>query len=99
MNIPRIHDDDPARRREREDQLRIRLAEQELSGIVKPTPDPKMEMQKMAATRAGGAYIPPARRMSSCPSSLHPAFQAFVHSQSLIPFLTSSSSQGPTGTA
>ncbi|KAH9462253.1 hypothetical protein MJO29_003025 [Puccinia striiformis f. sp. tritici] len=61
VDIPRIHDNDPARRREREEQLRIRLAEQELAGIVKPKPDPKLEMQKMAATRGGGAYIPPAR--------------------------------------
>jgi len=61
VEVPRIHDNDPARRREREEQLRIRLAEQELAGIVKPKPDPKLEMQKMAATRGGGAYIPPAR--------------------------------------
>ncbi|WAR52763.1 hypothetical protein PtB15_2B188 [Puccinia triticina] len=61
VDVPRIHDSDPARRREREEQLRIRLAEQELAGIVKPKPDPKLEMQKMAATRGGGAYIPPAR--------------------------------------
>ncbi|KAA1083398.1 pre-mRNA-splicing factor cwc22 [Puccinia graminis f. sp. tritici] len=61
VDVPRIYDNDPARRREREEQLRIRLAEQELAGIVKPKPDPKLEMQKMAATRGGGAYIPPAR--------------------------------------
>lgn len=65
VEVPRIYDNDPARRREREEQLRIRLAEQELAGIVKPKPDPKLEMQKMAATRGGGAYIPPARRASS----------------------------------
>ncbi|EGG12817.1 uncharacterized protein MELLADRAFT_32479 [Melampsora larici-populina 98AG31] len=61
IQIPRIQDDDPIRRREREDQLRIRLAEQELSSHQKPKPDPKLEMQKAAATRAGGAYIPPAK--------------------------------------
>ncbi|KAG0146511.1 hypothetical protein CROQUDRAFT_518521 [Cronartium quercuum f. sp. fusiforme G11] len=61
IQIPRIHDDDPIRRKEREEQLKIRLAEKELLGITKPKNDLKLEMQKMAATRAGGAYIPPAK--------------------------------------
>ncbi|KAI8443374.1 hypothetical protein BY996DRAFT_6413787 [Phakopsora pachyrhizi] len=48
---------DFAHRGEREDQLHIHLAEQELAGVVKPKPDPKLKMPKMAATRGGGAYI------------------------------------------
>lgn len=65
MDIPRIQDSDPVRRREREEQMRLRLAEQEAAGVVeKPKIDLKQEMQKMALTRGGGAYIPPARRES-----------------------------------
>lgn len=51
MDIPRIVDDNPERRKERERQLAIRLAEKELEGNVeKKKPDPKAEMAKMALT-------------------------------------------------
>jgi pre-mRNA-splicing factor CWC22 len=64
INVPTIVDHDPVRRRERERQLAEKLAERaeaELRGDVVPKPraDPKLEMEKLAKTRAGGAYIPP----------------------------------------
>jgi pre-mRNA-splicing factor CWC22 len=64
INIPYLADHDPQRRRERERQLAEKLAERaeaELKGQVVPKPqaDPKLEMEKLAKTRAGGAYIPP----------------------------------------
>ncbi|KAI8449996.1 hypothetical protein BY996DRAFT_6548438 [Phakopsora pachyrhizi] len=46
---------------EREEQLQICLAEQELAGVVKPKPDPKLKIQVMAASRSNSAYIPPTR--------------------------------------
>ncbi|MBW0534460.1 hypothetical protein O181_074175 [Austropuccinia psidii MF-1] len=61
IDIPNLYQNHPNRQLERDNQLKIKLAEQEAAGIVKPTPAPKLEMQKIAATRSGGAYIPPAR--------------------------------------
>ena len=62
---PRVYDVDPERKRERERQLAIRQAEEELAGqagTVKVREDPKVEVQRMAATtKAGGAYMPPHR--------------------------------------
>ncbi|GAA94446.1 uncharacterized protein L969DRAFT_97347 [Mixia osmundae IAM 14324] len=61
--MPVIRDNDPERRRERERQMALRLAEEEALGapLVKPKENPVVEMKKMALTKAGGTYIPPHR--------------------------------------
>lgn len=72
--LPRVSDVDPARRRERERQLALRLAEEELaatttgeqtSTAVATTGggfDSAAEFAKlMQSSRSGGAYVPPAR--------------------------------------
>jgi len=64
MVVPRLRDADPSRRRERERQMGLDLANAELSGQhdrPKVAVDLRAEMTKMAATRGGGAYIPPHR--------------------------------------
>lgn len=62
INVPRLPDNDPARRRERERQMAATLDNQNRDAIViKPKADPVAEMKKLATTRGGGAYIPPHR--------------------------------------
>ncbi|GAA6009107.1 hypothetical protein JCM10207_004096 [Rhodosporidiobolus poonsookiae] len=63
ISIPRLPDNDPARRRERERQMAIALANKDDadSAVAKPKADPVAEMKKLATTRGGGAYIPPHR--------------------------------------
>lgn len=55
---------DPARRRERERQLALRMAESTLEeGASKPPPDAdaQAEFKKLLGSRSGGVYMPPAR--------------------------------------
>jgi len=82
-SAPRVFDVDPERKRERERQLAIRQAEEELAGAagtVKVREDPKVEVQRMAATKAGGAYMPPHRlraimgRLLLCKEVPHQSF-------------------------
>ena len=63
IDVPNIVDYDTERRKERERQLALRLAQREAEGdlIPKKLVDPKVEMAKLAMTRGGGAYIPPHR--------------------------------------
>ncbi|GAA5968130.1 hypothetical protein JCM11641_003742 [Rhodosporidiobolus odoratus] len=62
ISIPRLPDNDPARRRERERQMALSLAGQEGEAApVKPKVDALAEMKTLAKTRGGGAYIPPHR--------------------------------------
>ncbi len=64
MELPRVVDDDPARRQERERQLALRMAEKELDGDKekeKKTFDAQAEFAKLISSRSGGVYIPPAR--------------------------------------
>ncbi|GAA6057778.1 hypothetical protein JCM3770_006842, partial [Rhodotorula araucariae] len=61
--LPRIIDNDPARRRERERQM---LAQQDAAAdpaalVPKPRVDPAVEAKRLANTRGGGAYVPPHR--------------------------------------
>ena len=63
--MPNIQDVDPVRRQERQRQLVLRLAEQELGGSsAAPTApfDAQAEFAKLAAgSKSGGVYMPPAR--------------------------------------
>lgn len=68
IDIPRLPDGDPSRRRERERQLALSLAEAELAAskaggavVARPAIDFKAEMKKMQNTKGGGAYMPPHR--------------------------------------
>ncbi|GAA6037148.1 hypothetical protein JCM8097_008759 [Rhodosporidiobolus ruineniae] len=63
ISIPRLPDNDPARRRERERQMAATRATlgDESAVVAKPKADPAAEMKKLALTRGGGAYIPPHR--------------------------------------
>lgn len=56
-------DDDPVRRKERERQLALRMAENELEGKEKEKPafDAQAEFSKLVSSRSGGVYVPPAR--------------------------------------
>ncbi|KAF8710691.1 MIF4G protein, partial [Rhizoctonia solani] len=59
---PNVRDVNPERRKERERQLALRLAEIEL-GTAPPKPefDAKAEFAKLLNSRSGGVYVPPAR--------------------------------------
>ncbi|GAA5848474.1 hypothetical protein JCM8547_004525 [Rhodosporidiobolus lusitaniae] len=62
ISIPRLPDNDPSRRRERERQMALSMVSKDSEGAVaKPKADPVVEMKKLATTRGGGAYIPPHR--------------------------------------
>lgn len=64
LDLPKIEDADPIRRRERERQLAVRLAEQELEGKDKEKEKPfdaQAEFAKLLSSRSGGVYMPPAR--------------------------------------
>lgn len=68
MDVPRVVDDDPVRRREREAQLALRMAEKELenSDNKKEKKDEKLfdaqaEFAKLMSSKSGGVYMPPAR--------------------------------------
>ena len=66
LDIPKVVDDDPVRRREREMQLALRMAEKELEGgdasnKEKPAFDAKAEFAKLVSSKSGGVYMPPAR--------------------------------------
>ncbi|SCV69137.1 BQ2448_2157 [Microbotryum intermedium] len=65
IEMPQIRDHDPVRRRERERQMALDLANAELKAAteqaVVPRVDPVQEMKQMASTKGGGAYIPPHR--------------------------------------
>ncbi|KAF8320123.1 MIF4G-domain-containing protein [Clavulina sp. PMI_390] len=64
-DAPRVSDIDPVRRRERERQLALRMAETTLEGkdAVKRDAefDAKAEFQKLVSSKSGGVYMPPAR--------------------------------------
>ncbi|ELU43819.1 cell cycle control protein (Cwf22), putative [Rhizoctonia solani AG-1 IA] len=59
---PNVRDVNPERRKERERQLALRMAEIEL-GTAPPKPefDAKAEFAKLLNSRSGGVYVPPAR--------------------------------------
>lgn len=67
--LPRVHDVDPVRRRERERQLAAQQLSNDNGGdsraIVRTEGDKqfdaKAEFAKLLGTRSGGAYIPPSR--------------------------------------
>ncbi|KAF8328865.1 uncharacterized protein EI90DRAFT_3063826 [Cantharellus anzutake] len=63
--LPQVNDVDPVRRRERERQLALKLAEDTLEGRTdekeKPEFDAKAEFAKLVSTKSGGVYMPPAR--------------------------------------
>ncbi|KZT59730.1 MIF4G-domain-containing protein [Calocera cornea HHB12733] len=70
IDVPRVMDSDPVRRRERERALAIQQAERELqTGNGKEMQvakrddgfDAQAEFQKLLASRSGGVYMPPAR--------------------------------------
>ncbi|KDE08002.1 hypothetical protein MVLG_01705 [Microbotryum lychnidis-dioicae p1A1 Lamole] len=65
IEMPFIHDRDPVRRRERERQMALDLADAELKRATEHAVvnrvDPVQEMKQMASTKGGGAYIPPHR--------------------------------------
>ncbi|GAA5830222.1 hypothetical protein JCM11251_001273 [Rhodosporidiobolus azoricus] len=65
LSVPRLPDNDPARRRERERQMaatRTTLGDGEDAPLViKPKVDALAEQKKLQNTRGGGAYIPPHR--------------------------------------
>jgi hypothetical protein len=66
INLPKVVDIDPFRRRERERQLAERALEEQTNGdstalTKKSTYDPAAEFAKLVSTRSGGAYIPPSR--------------------------------------
>ncbi|KAG8742664.1 pre-mRNA-splicing factor cwc22 [Ceratobasidium sp. 414] len=59
---PKVLDADPVRRKERERQLALRLAEIELDAPPrKPAFDAQAEFAKLLSSRSGGVYVPPAR--------------------------------------
>lgn len=67
LDVPRIDDVDPIRRQERERQLALRIAEQELEkekkdkSAIEPF-DARKEFDQLASnSKSGGRYIPPAR--------------------------------------
>ncbi|KAH7340194.1 hypothetical protein B0J17DRAFT_650293 [Rhizoctonia solani] len=64
-DAPRVHDANPDRRKERERQLALRMAEIELGAgpqkPPKPEFDAKAEFAKLLNSRSGGVYVPPAR--------------------------------------
>lgn len=61
-NAPKLQDADPARRKERERQLALRMAEIELGAApAKPAFDAQAEFAKLLSSRSGGVYVPPAR--------------------------------------
>ncbi|KAG9103624.1 pre-mRNA-splicing factor cwc22 [Ceratobasidium sp. 370] len=60
--VPKVLDVDPERRKERERQLALRLAEIELDAAPpKPAFDAQAEFAKLLSSRSGGVYVPPAR--------------------------------------
>ncbi|KAH7103864.1 MIF4G-domain-containing protein [Auriculariales sp. MPI-PUGE-AT-0066] len=62
IDLPSVVDADHARRVERERQLAVRMAEAELEGPAAPPKfDAAAEFAKLASTRSGGVYMPPAR--------------------------------------
>ncbi|THH08696.1 hypothetical protein EW145_g2516, partial [Phellinidium pouzarii] len=69
VDIPRVEDSDPLRRRERERQLALRMAESELEGKEKDREkegekvalSAQAEFAKLVSSRSGGVYIPPSR--------------------------------------
>ena len=65
VDVPRVADVDPVRRRERERQLALKIAEKELEGSNASKPpadyDAQTEFKKLISTRSGGVYMPPAR--------------------------------------
>ncbi|KAF8515888.1 hypothetical protein JB92DRAFT_2912980 [Gautieria morchelliformis] len=63
IDMPKIDDVDPVRRQERERQLALRLAAQELDGPpAAPAFDAQAEFAKLSAgSKSGGVYMPPAR--------------------------------------
>ena len=76
-------DDNPERRKERERQLAIRLAEKELEGNVEKTkPDPKAEMAKMALTV--GLLADPTERVHSDCIRMFAERRRHLHSPSSI---------------
>lgn len=61
-NEVKLQDADPARRKERERQLALRMAEIELGAApAKPAFDAQAEFAKLLSSRSGGVYVPPAR--------------------------------------
>lgn len=63
-NLPRVEDVDPVRRKEREKQLALKMAEEELNGKnekEKPAYDAAAEFAKLVSSRSGGVYMPPSR--------------------------------------
>ncbi|KZT32743.1 MIF4G-domain-containing protein [Sistotremastrum suecicum HHB10207 ss-3] len=63
VDVPHVVDADPVRKAERERQLMMRMAENELEpATAKPTFDAQAEFTKLlGSSRAAGVYIPPAR--------------------------------------
>lgn len=63
LELPKLNDVDPVRRQERERQLALRLAAQELEGPSAPAVfDAQAEFAKLSAgSKSGGVYMPPAR--------------------------------------
>ncbi|KAF8590498.1 MIF4G-domain-containing protein [Ramaria rubella] len=67
IDLPKIDDVDPVRRQERERQLALRLTAQELDGgtsasaDARPAFDARAEFAKLAGSKSGGVYMPPAR--------------------------------------
>lgn len=73
VELPRVHDVDPIRRREREKQLAARVAAMELDKLADKDPakekekeaakefDAQAEFAKLLSSRSGGVYMPPAR--------------------------------------
>lgn len=61
IEVPHVSDVDAARRRERERQLALRMAEKELAPVRKPEFDAQAEFAKLVGSRSGGVYMPPAR--------------------------------------
>ncbi|CAE6366665.1 unnamed protein product [Rhizoctonia solani] len=60
-DAPRVQDVDPSRRKERERQLAVRMAEIELGAGPPKEFDAKAEFAKLLSSRSGGVYVPPAR--------------------------------------
>src|SRR5260221_11921337 len=64
LDLPRILDVDPVRRRERERQLALKLAESTIeegpATKEKPEFDTKAEYAKLVSTKSGGGYMTPA---------------------------------------
>ncbi|GAA5856314.1 hypothetical protein JCM5353_005276, partial [Sporobolomyces roseus] len=67
VSIPRLPDNDPSRRRERERQMALSIQAANKEGqdgttlVTKSKVDPVIEFKKMQLTRGGGTYIPPHR--------------------------------------